>query len=153
MNVQPTKSFLRLWSLANVEAWFCQAATIEPAHFWIACLKLADPKIAAAMLDGGASPEDCTEQTAEAGRILAYLEMDAATAAQRRREMRARLLRGRSPREFPEGELPRLHRSESSRRLFEIALRKAAEHKSETLSPMHLLESLFDMKLVSLSAL
>ena len=88
MNIRPTKSFLRLWSLANVEAWFCQAATIEPAHFWLACLKLADPKIAAAMLDGGAAPEDCTEQTAEAGRILAYLEMDADAAAKRRRRKR-----------------------------------------------------------------
>ena len=153
MNIQPTKPFLRLWSLANTEAWFCQAAVIEPAHFWIACLKLADPKLAEAMLDGGASPEDCTEQTSEARRILAYLEMDAAAAADRRREMRVRLLRGRSPREFPESGLPRLHRSESSRRLFEIALRKAAEHKSKTLSPMHLLKSLFDMKLVSLSSL
>ena len=57
MNIQPSKSFLRLWSLANVEAWFCQAATIEPAHFWIACLKFADPQIAAAMLYAGASPE------------------------------------------------------------------------------------------------
>ena len=153
MNIQPSKSFLRLWSLANVEAWFCQAAAIEPAHFWIACLKLADPKIAAAMLDAGASTEDCAEQTAEAGRVLSFLEMDAEAAALRRREMRARLLRGRSPREFPEGELPRLHRSESSRRLFEIAIRKAAERHSETLAPIHLLESLFDMQLVSLGSL
>lgn len=153
MRIRPTKAFLRLWSLANVEAWFCQAAAIEPAHFWVACLKLTDPKIAAAMLDQGASPEDCAKQAAEAGRILAYLEMDANTAAQRRRETRERLLRGRSPREFPEGEMPRLHRSESSRRLFEIALRKAAELKSEELTPMHLLESLFDMQLVSLSSL
>ena len=44
-------------------------------------------------------------------------------------------------------------RSESSCRRFEIALRKAAEHKSDTLFPMHILESLFDMQLVSLGAL
>ncbi len=146
-------SFLRLWSIANAEAWFCQGAVIEPAHFWVGCLKMTDPKLVAALLESGAPSEECQEFADEAERILAFLEMNAETAATKRREMRAKLLRGRSPREFPEGRLPMLHRSESSRRLFELAARKAAEHGSKALTSMHLLESLFEMKLVSLESL
>lgn len=149
MNFQFSRLLHRLWLLANCEAWFCQGAVIEPAHFWVACLKMVDPKLKK-LFEGGASPEECNEFAHEAGRILTFLEMDAATAATRRRQMRAKLLRGRSPREFPEGGLPMLHRSESSRRLFEVAARKAAERGEKELTPMHLLESLFEMNLVSL---
>ena len=122
-------------------------------HFWMACLKMVDPKLKEALLESGASPADCEEFAQETERILAYLEMDAAAAATRRRKMRAKLLRGRSPRAFPEGCLPMLHRSESSRRLFEIAARNASKRGSETLAPLHLLESLFEMQLVSLKNL
>ncbi|MBR6022985.1 MAG: hypothetical protein IK066_11285 [Kiritimatiellae bacterium] len=114
---------------------------------------MTDSKLVKALFDGGATPAECTEFAAEASRILAFLEMDAETAALRRREMRAKLLRGRSPREFPEGRLPMLHRSEASRRLFELAARKAAERGAKEVTPLHLLESLFEMKLVSLRSL
>lgn len=153
MSPQFSKSLHRLWLLANLEAWFCQGAVIEPAHFWVGCLKMTDPKLAQAAFDGGATSEECTEFAAEVSRILGFLEMDAETAATRRRQMRTKLLRGRSPREFPEGRLPLLHRSESSRRLFELAARKAAEVGATEVTPLHLLESLFEMKLVSLESL
>lgn len=150
MNIPMAPSLIRLWILANIETWFCQGAVIEPAHFWVACLKLVDPKLKEVLFEGGAAPEECEEFAREAGRILTFLELDAATAATRRRQMRAKLLRGRSPREFPEGRLPMLHRSESSRRLFEVAARKAADRGEKEMTPMHLLESLFEMNLVSL---
>ena len=67
--------------------------------------------------------------------------------------MRVKLLRGQAPRPIPDKGIPYLHRSESSRRLFEVALTKAGAEHSPTLTPLHLLESLFDMKLVSLSSL
>ena len=153
MNIQPSKSLLRLWALANAEAWFCQSDSIEPVHFWIACLKLADPAIAAAMLNQGTPPEECAEQAAAAREILTYLEIDTAKATSLRRGLRGKVLRGREPRSFPEGGPPYLHRSESSRRLFEIALRKAHERQSAELTPLILLESLFDMKLASLESL
>lgn len=151
MNIQPAKSIFRLWSFANVEAWFCHAAAIEPVHFWIAALKMADPEIAGAMLDAGATAEECKEQAAESRNILSYLETDADSARTLRRKLRSKLLRGRVPREMPEnGSIPYLHRSETSRRVFEIAARKAAERHAKFLSTLHLLESLFDMQLVSL---
>ena len=150
MNLEPSPALFRLWVIANAEAWFCQGEVIEPVHFWIGCLKMVDPKLEAALFDGGAAAPECEEFAGEVARMLAYLEMDAEVAATLRRKLRARLLRGRSPREFPEGRLPRLHRSESSRRLFQIAARRAAERKEESLTPLHVLESLFEMKLVSL---
>ncbi len=65
----------------------------------------------------------------------------------------AAVLRGKSPREPPEdGKIPYLHRSESSRRLFELALRKADSRKAPELTPTLLAESLFDMKLASLES-
>lgn len=151
MNMEPSKPFLLLWVLANAEAWRCGAVNIEPAHFWIASLKFADPKNAVAMFDSGAPPEECSELAASAREILAYLDIDAERAATLRRELRGRLLRGKEPREMPEdGNIPYLHRSESSRRLFEIALRKASTQKAERLTPLILVESLFDMKFASL---
>ncbi len=154
MTIRPSPSLLRLWALANAEAWFCRSDNIEPAHFWIACLKFADPAIATAMLDHGAAAEECQEQAAEAARMLSFLEMKPEDAANRRRTLRGRLLRGRPPREFPpEGDVPYLHRSESSRRLFEIAVRKAEERKTAALTPLHIAEALFDMKFASLEEL
>lgn len=153
MDIEYSTSSLQLWSIANAEAWFCQGAVIEPAHFWVGCLKMTDPKLVAALVKSGAPAEECQEFAAEAERILTYLEMDAEAAATKRREMRAKLLRGRSPREFPEGRLPMLHRSESSRRLFELTARKATERGAKAVTPMHLLESLFEMELVSLDSL
>lgn len=153
MSQKLSREWMLLWTLANCEAWFCQGAVIEPAHFWVACLKMGDPKLKEKLFEGGASPGECEEFAREVGRILSFLEMDATTAATRRRQMRAKLLRGRSPREFPEGRLPMLHRSESSRRLFEVAARKATERGENELKPMHLLESLFEMNLVSLKSL
>ncbi len=153
MSIKFSPNLLRLWMFANAEAWFCQSIVIEPAHFWIGCLKLTDPKLADALAEQGAPVDARIECTREAARILAFLEMDATTAATRRRQMRARLLRGQPPRKFPDGDLPMFHRSESSRRLFEIASRKAAERQEAHLSPLHILESLFEMKLVSLESL
>ena len=153
MSIPLAPSFLCLWAIANSEAWFCQGAVIEPAHFWVGCLKMTDPRLAKVLCDGGESSDECKEFAMDAKRILSYLEMDVEMAATRRRKMRAKLLRGRSPRDFPEGRLPMLHRSESSRRLFELAARKAAERGAKEVTPVHLLESLFEMKLVSLSSL
>ena len=145
-----SKELLRLWTIANAEAWFCQASNIEPVHFWIAALKLADPDIAGAMLENGAAPEECEAQSQLSKQLLAYLEMTPEETAKFRRRERAKILNGRAPRGMPEDGPPYLHRSESSRRLFQIALRKAESRKSSELTPMHRLESLFDMNLVSL---
>ena len=49
MKIAPSKSLVRLWALANLEAWRCQAVSIEPVHFWLGALKLADPEIVTAM--------------------------------------------------------------------------------------------------------
>ena len=150
----PSHSLLRLWTIANAEAWLCRGTSIEPVHFWIAALKMTDPKIPEALLDGGASAETCKEQSDAARALLAYLEMDESEATERRRRERGKLLRGREPRTLPEdGKIPYLHRSESSRRLFEIAIRKAAARSASSLTPLHLVESIFDMRLASLSAL
>ena len=153
MPIPPSNPLLHLWAVANAEAWFCQGSAIEPAHFWIACLKTADESFAAAMLDHGAPPEECAAQAAESQRLREYLEMDSEATATLRRRLRGRLLRGKPPREPPaDGKIPYLHRSESSRRLFELALRKAESRKSAELTPTLLAESLFDMKLASLES-
>lgn len=143
-----------LWMLANIEAWFCQSPVIEPAHFWIACLKMTDPQLKPISEGGDIAMDQCVEHAQETSRILAYLEMDVETAARQRRAMRSRLLQGNPPRKFPgRGLPPMLHRSESSRRLFVVAARKAAERGEAKLRPMHILESLFEMNLVSLESL
>lgn len=150
--IAPSKDFIRLWNIANAEAWFCQASDIDPVHFWIAALKMADPNIAAAMLEDGMAPEECEAQAKASGLILDYLEMTPDEAAKFRRRQRAKTLHGRAPRGMPDGGMPCLHRSESSKRLFSIAVRKAESRNAEELTPMHLLESLFDMQLVSLDS-
>ncbi len=150
MSLSVSNSVVRLLLLANVEAWRCRASNIEPVHFWIACLKMADTSFAGKLLDAGGTPEDCKEQAEQSNRLLAFLEMDSDMAAERRRTIRGKLLRGQPPREIPENGPEYLHRSESSRRLFEIAMRKAEARGSTTLLPSDIAESLFDMKLVSL---
>ena len=144
-----SKSLLQLWVVANEEAWLCQASNIEPVHFWLAALKLADPDIATALFQAGAGSEVCKEQANLSNDLLAFLEIDAETAKTKRRETRAKLLNGRAPRGVPDGTTPYLHRSESSRRLFEVAAQEAGNRKAEELSATDVVGTLFEMNLVT----
>ncbi len=143
-------SLLKLWVLANAEAWYCQASNIEPVHFWLAALKLANPDLAAELFKAGGTPEDCKELAELANGILGYLEMDAEKAKQLRAETRVKLLNGRAPRGTPDGTMPYLHRSESSRRLFEVALEGAAKRNVDELTVTDIIGTLFDMNLVTM---
>lgn len=146
----PSKQLLQLWLQANSEAWYCQASNIEPVHFWLAALKLANPDLAAELFRAGGSPEDCKELAKLANGILGYLEMDAEKAKQLRTETRVKLLNGRAPRGTPDGTMPYLHRSESSRRLFEVAIEGATKRKVDELTVTDIVGTLFDMNLVTM---
>ena len=146
MDISP--SFDLLWRIANAEAWHCHSEVIEPIHFWIACLKLVDPSVVDAVRLQFVNLR--TELQSERNQILSYLEMDADSARTRRRKERALLLRGKPPRNFPDKHCPCLHRSESSRRLFDLTGRKARERGLDTVTPRLLLECLFEMNLISL---
>lgn len=146
-----SKHILELWVQANAEAWHCQASNIEPVHFWLAALKFADPDLAAALFKAGGSPEDCKALSGLAHTILCFLEMDADRARQLRAETRKKLLNGRAPRGTPDGAMPYLHRSESARRLFEVAAESAERRKVDELTVTDLVGSLFSMNLVPLT--
>ena len=146
----PSKQLLQFWIQANSEAWHSQASNIEPVHFWLAALKLADPDLAATLFKAGGSPEDCKALADLAHSILSYLEMTAEKAKQLRIDTRAKLLNGRAPRGTPDGATPYLHRSESSRRLFEVAIESAQRRKVEELSVTDIIGALFDMNLVTM---
>ena len=122
-------SLLKLWVLANAEAWYCQASNIDPVHFWLAALKLANPDLAAELFKAGG---------------------DAEKAKQLRAETRVKLLNGRAPRGTPDGTMPYLHRSESSRRLFEVAIEGATKRKVDELTVTDVIGALFDMNLVTM---
>ena len=111
---------------------------------------MTDSKLEELVSEQGISVAEYENETS---RMLTYLEMDKETAVVRRREMRAKLLHGRGARKPPQGTMTLLHRSESSRRLFVVAARKAQERGEVELRPMHILESLFEMNLVSLESL
>ncbi len=146
----PSKQLLQLWLQANSEAWYCQASNIEPVHFWLAALKLANPDLAAALFKAGGSPEDCKALAELSSGILGYLEMDVEKAKQLRADTRAKLLNGRAPRGTPDGATPYLHRSESARRLFEVAIESATKRKVEELAVTDIIGALFDMNLVTM---
>ena len=147
MDISP--SFDLLWRIANVEAWHCHSEVIEPIHFWLACLKL----VSLLMVTGNKDQlfDRYSDLRSQVDSILAYLEMDAETTQSLRQRERTRLLCGRPPRAFPAEGIPILHRSESSRRLFELTCRKALSRRLKTITPQLLLECLFDMQLATLT--
>ena len=145
-----SKPLLQLWVLANAEAWYCQASNIEPVHFWLAALKLANPDLAATLFKAGASPEECNAQAELSGQILAYLEMTGEKVNELRAAERAKLLNGRAPRGTPDGAMPYLHRSESARRLFEVSMEGAKGRKAQELGVIDIIGALFDMNLVTM---
>lgn len=145
-----SSQLIQLWIHANSEAWYCQASNIEPVHFWLSTLKLANPENATLMFKAGGTPEDCKILASISKQILSYLEIDAEKAHLLRIECLKNILKGRPPRGMPDGSIPYLHRSETSRRLFEVATEAAMIRKAKKLSITDIIDALIDMKLVTM---
>ena len=127
------------WQIANTEACLAGSLRIEPVHFLLAALKIADDVIDGAAPNLSATPEaqPSTRQIAAECRQLLGLADAELTAA--RRALRRQLREQGTPRP-----VRRLHRTDQARELFESAISRMLERGDRALTLLHLLEQLLD---------
>ena len=126
-----------LWQLACREAIAGRFAAIEPEHFCMALMKLAELPVAQIEKlspNGGRVAEELVHDAQALRKALSGLGVD---STQGRRKLRATL--GKGDAAYDGGEM---HRSERSRALFDEAARLADEAGSEALTPSHLLAAI-----------
>ena len=148
-----SRPLLIYWTLSNAEAYICRSPNIDPVHFWLGALKFVDDKILNVFLDKKMPEENWKEIASESNRLLAYLEKTREEAETLRRTLRRSLLGDDTPAPIPDDGAPYLHRSPASRRLFQNATELAGSRSCKALFPIHVVETLFDMKLVDMSDL
>lgn len=137
------------WALANAEANLASSDLIEPIHFFLAALKIADPDIASSLQGVELAEEDQSALNDCSNHIRSYLELSSARAKNIRRSIRTRL-RGKKA---PQGAMTVLHRSSDARKLFSKAVQLAAEGCMTEVGVMHLVQALFELKFVDISDL
>jgi ATP-dependent Clp protease ATP-binding subunit ClpA len=127
-----------IWQLAGQEAIAAEFREIEPEHFLMALLKLAETSVAEIeRLETG--PETMRALMADIialRRELGARQMDAGAV---RRELRKTLGPGGCPYEGGQ-----IHRTPAARECFDRALQAAAGAGSDTLTGLHLLRAMFD---------
>jgi len=135
-----------VWAIANAEANYAGDSRIRPLHFFIAILKIPDPKLIRTLQDS--EGDEIGDQISKTGRdICGFLEMDADALKKLRREVRHDIFHSSRDR----SDIQTLHRSEESRELFHAAA-KRVQIGGEALTPLHLLEALFSSGTISLDA-
>jgi ATP-dependent Clp protease ATP-binding subunit ClpA len=125
-----------VWQIAGQEAKASRFGAIEPEHFCMAVMKLAElPVQDAEKIAGGAeAARDLARDVAAVRDALGVKNID---GKQTRRAIRAKLGKGNAA---PDD--GRMHRSDASRALFDAAAKLADEGDGDTLTPAHLLEAL-----------
>jgi hypothetical protein len=127
------------WALANLEANRSNAPRIEPAHFLLACLRIADDAATQEAELVGLSPQlrEATADLVQPARRLIGLSEKELTAARRGL---ARALH----RDGALTQVDILHRSEAARDMFVAAARRAVKQNASELTLLHLLSALLD---------
>jgi len=127
-----------VWKIAVREAAAGEFKEIEPEHFCMAVLKFAE-------LSGKGVEEACAEAelvqliAGEAQLVLEGLQKCGIESTSARRKLRNQLGKGDTPHKGGT-----IHRSASSRALFESAAKLASESASDTVTPLHLLTALVE---------
>ncbi len=133
------------WLIANAEAKHLGATEIEPIHFLLAVLKVADPKFPEQLDALNVSSADWASMCREAQSVRNYIDIIPDRVTAKRRRLRARLNSKRvNPPIDKEG---MLHRSESLKRGFADAIRF---ENGDVLTLYDVVQSLFELELVSL---
>jgi len=125
-----------IWNLAAREAVAAEHKEIEPEHFLSAVLKFSELPVEE-MDKVGAGAEATKQLAMEVNAVRQELVDRAIKSALVRQQIRVRLGKGSQP--YESGVI---HRSATSRDLFDAAARLAAERGDEALSAQHLLETM-----------
>ena len=133
------------WLIANAEAKHLGATEILPIHFLLAAMKIVDPEFPAQSDKLEVSSEEWSSMCKEAQGIRHYIDVMPEKVTVKRRGLRNRLAAQRvNPPVTAEG---MLHRSEPLKRAFADACMLT---KGDVLTLRTLIESLFELELVSL---
>lgn len=137
-----------VWLLANTEAYLAGEVRIRPIHFFLALLKVADPKFGQ-QITGAEISEEEQKQLAKNGRdVCRYLEMNPSEAKQLRRSIRKQI----RPANKSISGMELLHRAPESRQIFRLAAHRAIQKGKITLTSLSLLEALFASGMISLDS-
>ncbi|MBR1871355.1 MAG: hypothetical protein IJ802_05970 [Kiritimatiellae bacterium] len=141
-----TDALLRLcWLAANEEAKHLGAVAIEPVHFLLGVLKIADPEFPKRLETSDVSSAEWAAMCKAACNIRHYLDIIPEKVADKRRRLRAKLAAKRT--RPPEAQSGMLHRSKELKRAFHDA---CLFTDGDTLTLRTLVQSLFELELVSL---
>lgn len=133
------------WIIANAEAKHLGATEILPIHFLLAAMKIIDPEFPEQLDKLNVSSEDWASMCKEAKSIRHYIDVLPERVAIKRRGLRKRLAKQQV--NAPVTAEGMLHRSESLKKAFSDACMLS---KDDILSLKTLVESLFELELVSL---
>ncbi len=134
------------WLIANTEAKNLGSAEILPIHFLLAVMKIIDPEFPNQLDELNISSVEWAAMCEEAQNIRRYIDVVPERITQKRRKLRKRLDAKRvNPPITAEG---LLHRSSDVKRAFADALMFT---EGDTLTLRKLVESLFELELVSLN--
>ena len=133
------------WSIANVEAKYLGATEILPIHFLLAVMKVIDPEFPNQLDELDVSSKEWAAMCKEAQGIRRYIDVVPERVTDKRRSLRKRLAAMRTnPPIMVDG---MLHRSADAKRAFSDAVMFI---DGDTLTLRKLVESLFELELVSL---
>ena len=133
------------WLIANAEAKNLGAQEILPIHFLLATMKIVDPSFPDQLDKLNTTSEDWALMCKEAQSIRHYIDVMPDRVTRKRRGLRKRLASTQA--NAPIKAEGMLHRSESLKRAFSDAY---VLTKGDVLTLRALVESLFELELVSL---
>lgn len=134
------------WLLANAEAKYLGATEIEPVHFLLALLKVADPTFTQRLEQENFPKGALRSISKEAQELRHYIEVMPEVMTAKRRTLRAKLHQLReNPAITQEG---LLHRSPKLKEAFALAQQTTT---GDSLSLHQLIHTLFLLKLIDLS--
>lgn len=138
---QYSQSLLLVWRLAEFEASHLEAGALEPEHFFLGLLKLAELDVFALLEERTAlSPADLRSEADSVARLRRTFDRSNLDTKRARRQLRGLLVGPSSDDTNPS----RLRRSPASREAFDRADSVAAGASAQTLQVLHLLLGILD---------
>ncbi len=138
-----------VWLIANTEAYLAGEERIRPAHFFLALLKVADPRFSRQLAGVEVSGDEQKLLDKNGQDIRRYLEMNPEEVKQLRRSIRKQI----RPENKTISGMKFLHRTSESRQLFRVAAKRAVQKGKITLTSPCLLEALFASGMIQLDSL
>jgi ATP-dependent Clp protease ATP-binding subunit ClpC len=131
-----SETLLIAWRLAELEAANLRCVELDPAHFFLALLKLVELDVATLLTENTTLANQCIEQEVAFVRgLAAVFEGVGLDTTQTRRRLRRTLPRGSDP----ETAGAHLRRSTFSRAVFSTAEMEASKRTCDLVEPLHLL--------------